>query len=119
MGRGGGGPQGLQVGPGGGDGGYAGPCMARRSCNLVKSRPESALLSFRVLGERLELAQAFESESPLLFSGPGPRERSAELSQLLTPSLGPVYLLTVKSHLTLSYRNAVRDMLGRSTRDGG
>lgn len=38
------------------------------------------------------LGNAFESESVLLFSGPGPCKQSAELSQLLTPSAGPIYL---------------------------
>lgn len=107
-----GGPRGLQVRPGGG---YGGPCVVRRRCNLVKAGVRAPCF---LLGH---LGNAFSSHKPLSVSHlccSSPCKQSAELSQLVTPAVGPIYLLTVKSHLTLKYRSAARDMLGREECEG-
>lgn len=102
----------------GADGGYVGPCKARRRSNSVKAgrrAPRFPLVPRRAgIGH---LGNAFSSHKPLSLShfccSRGlAHVNKLQLSQLIIPSVGPIYLLTVRSHLTLKYLSGLKEMLG-------
>lgn len=105
------GPQGLQVR----SGWDVGLCKARRRCNSVKAG--LGAFCFPLVPQETGIRHLGNShkplgEPPLLFSWPGLCQQTAELAQLLILSVGPIFLLAVRSHLMLKYLRTLRNMLG-------